>query len=468
MVAHDMAHCFPCEECELKYMEHIVENLRLNMNKCSIGKEEKRNSIEDVLKVQLTEDEDNNDGLDLRAKKDIDNIEHGTLEIGNVCSLATKKEKEKEEKSDPSFVATACSGGEENFDILDEDEKCFEMNTRDEDQEFPAKFESEIIIDSQSKAQNLVSTIDNGNNQSSANEEMKYSTKNKESSKTDSMPKEANNLCKDTHANKKVNKKSSKIQSTVADKVPMHKNKSVSLQSTKNKDEPALHKASNQKKNSLSLKSKAKNLDTQTLNNNSQCYQEPGRHVVAPLIKTIPFKSREMRCRKCDYRANGLLALRNHVNTMHFQSLKCNKCDFIAKTLKGLRSHKMTKCPEKESSHKKENSEDQNNTVAKSRSKVTCNICNFICCSKNSLNRHFLLKHMKVKKFKCSECDLTFGLKQTLQNHIDIIHNRVMRFKCNICEYKAPVQSYMHAHITKLHKMINTTNCYTKIEEDTT
>ncbi len=61
-----------------------------------------------------------------------------------------------------------------------------------------------------------------------------------------------------------------------------------------------------------------------------------------------------------------------------------------------------------------------------------CENCDQICKTKESLRKHFTLKHSRIESLQCLKCDKHFLNKYSLKRHIDSTHPSKLH-SCTFC-----------------------------------
>jgi KRAB domain-containing zinc finger protein len=79
---------------------------------------------------------------------------------------------------------------------------------------------------------------------------------------------------------------------------------------------------------------------------------------------------------------------------------------------------------------------------------LKCNICDYSCNEKSTMNRHIKSVHEGKTSFKCTMCDKLFFAKRKMFYHMESVH----AFKCNICDYSCYGKCTMKRHIRSAHE----------------
>ena len=64
-----------------------------------------------------------------------------------------------------------------------------------------------------------------------------------------------------------------------------------------------------------------------------------------------------------------------------------------------------------------------------------CDMCDYSCSQKKSMNIHVASVHKVKKPFKCDICGYSCSQKGNMNNHVAAIHERMKQFKCDIWDY---------------------------------
>ena len=83
--------------------------------------------------------------------------------------------------------------------------------------------------------------------------------------------------------------------------------------------------------------------------------------------------------------------------------------------------------------------------------KAECETCNKRFAGKQSLRRHIIVFHDKVRSHTCHLCSKTFGLKCDLQTHINTVHSFIKPFKCQTCDKSFGLRGTLVQHEKNVH-----------------
>jgi hypothetical protein len=78
---------------------------------------------------------------------------------------------------------------------------------------------------------------------------------------------------------------------------------------------------------------------------------------------------------------------------------------------------------------------------------IKCNLCDYKCSTKGTLNIHIKQVHDKIKDFKCDLCEFKCSQKSNLDKHIKSVHDKIKDFECNKCDYKCSQKGTLDNHI---------------------
>ena len=135
---------------------------------------------------------------------------------------------------------------------------------------------------------------------------------------------------------------------------------------------------------------------------------------------TIGDETRNLKCNKCDYKANSYEVLKEHDQKTHVEQQDdlieeilycCQKCKFQKKSDNALSEHMKKKHEGKENKEK--------DTVT-----IDCEICNYKSETEVEMSQHVIALHNKM--FKCDKCDVEATSRKSLKEHFDIEHTRNM------------------------------------------
>uniref|UniRef100_A0A336KRY9 CSON014938 protein n=1 Tax=Culicoides sonorensis TaxID=179676 RepID=A0A336KRY9_CULSO len=130
-------------------------------------------------------------------------------------------------------------------------------------------------------------------------------------------------------------------------------------------------------------------------------------------------------CKFCDKVYSRRFRLKEHALVVHFghQPYQCDICGFTSNLKNGLRNHI-------EGRHLK-----RRFGKTRERETIVCNICNFVCISKDSHYNHMKShENSEERPFKCMKCDLHFKKQRTLDKHNRSVHiTEDLPFTCNLC-----------------------------------
>ena len=65
--------------------------------------------------------------------------------------------------------------------------------------------------------------------------------------------------------------------------------------------------------------------------------------------------------------------------------------------------------------------------------KYECNLCDYSCPSRWTMEKHSQAVHQKVKPHKCPDCGKGFVSKKDLRRHVECVHLGQRAFKCGLC-----------------------------------
>ena len=74
-------------------------------------------------------------------------------------------------------------------------------------------------------------------------------------------------------------------------------------------------------------------------------------------------------------------------------------------------------------------------SIITNKGKITfkCNICDYSCYIKGSMNRHIRFVHEGKRPFKCKICDKPFFSKSHVNEHMESAHSENRPYKCRAC-----------------------------------
>jgi KRAB domain-containing zinc finger protein len=194
--------------------------------------------------------------------------------------------------------------------------------------------------------------------------------------------------------------------------------------------------------------------------------------------------SKYFNCLKCSYASSSLLASKRHVERIHLTTkrLICNICK------EGF-SWKPEVARHYELEH--------NDTVGGvsgpkvfDSAKLKCQMCPYTSSSRNYLQRHFKLVHLKERNFLCAECGNRYSNKRSLDLHIskstvtkndrtcvlrcskfrklpsqviELIkkNEEFNEFNCLQCDYKSSILDLTKRHVERVHLNSNRIICNT-------
>ena len=61
-------------------------------------------------------------------------------------------------------------------------------------------------------------------------------------------------------------------------------------------------------------------------------------------------------------------------------------------------------------------------SVHEEKKPFKCDICDYRCSYKGSMNRHVSSVHEEKKPFKCDICDYSFSQKSVMKSHVESVH----------------------------------------------
>lgn len=106
--------------------------------------------------------------------------------------------------------------------------------------------------------------------------------------------------------------------------------------------------------------------------------------------------------------------------------LTCNICQKVCRTLNSLCDHKRV------------------HHSSESRRRYTCEMCGKSFLSKGTLKTH-IMTHNKITPYQCRLCDKAFKFPNLLRRHVDT-HSGVKRFKCDQCGRAFRLQAQVKNH----------------------
>ena len=79
---------------------------------------------------------------------------------------------------------------------------------------------------------------------------------------------------------------------------------------------------------------------------------------------------------------------------------------------------------------------------------VKCGLCNQQFSTMSHLNRHKIMVHENLRKYRCEFCDFKTNLKETLKEHVKIHDD--MWIVCDRCGFKTKRQRDLQKHACKI------------------
>ena len=124
-------------------------------------------------------------------------------------------------------------------------------------------------------------------------------------------------------------------------------------------------------------------------------------------ISIVHLNNKPYSCEICQKSFTLKFSLKNHEELHKGVQVKCQTCEKVYSTQRLLAKHDRLK-------HK---AKVQNNTA-------TCKICKKTLFDADSLKRHNLLTHSKIRPFSCKSCSATFAICTLLNKHTRDKHVR--------------------------------------------
>lgn len=144
-------------------------------------------------------------------------------------------------------------------------------------------------------------------------------------------------------------------------------------------------------------------------------------------------------CVLCVFKSVDETAYSNHLSEHSWSSpFYCSLCEYKSTKLVRMKSHAVKHLECKGPSH------------------FECLICNKICGTRNSLEKH-KQRHKKNYDFKCVICGLTFRHRSALSQHT-VTHTKERMFLCTVCGLRYDTKHALDAHV-KVHFRDNRLFC---------